>query len=154
MLTIVSKAEFSKDVPLTGSARRQLRNFVGSFLDSSFNPLFLSVRRSIEREAPRVLEYHKRQYFFLISWFLRAEHARRKKQAADRKVSQSPDVESVESFGLVAAVLNQETFVLLNRTMQTALDNKNWQDVNACMRCFTQVVSVRLANRGKNTNVP
>jgi len=103
----------------------------------------LTVRRAIEREANTIMEHHKRQYFYLISWFLRAETARRKKQAQDRakraSTSQTANPE-VESYSLVAAVLNQETFVLLNRSMETAQEAKNWLDLNAAMKCFTQVL--------------
>jgi replication fork protection complex subunit Tof1/Swi1 len=51
-----------------------------------------------------------------------------------------------ESFNLVASVLNQETFVFLNRFMQKSLDEKKWQDLNAGMKCFTQIVSFEIAS--------
>ncbi|KAI9669707.1 MAG: Topoisomerase 1-associated factor 1 [Alyxoria varia] len=133
--------EFNFTTPLTASARRHLRTFVEKFLDSSFNPLFLTIRKSIEREATRVLDYHRRQYFFLISWFLSAQRVRRKAQAQQKHANgSSASVEEGESFALVASVLNQETFVLLNRTMQDSFDGKSWRDVNACMKCFTQIL--------------
>lgn len=52
-----------------------------------------------------------------------------------------PSQETTESFALIAGVLVQENFVLLNREMQSALDNKRWQDLNAGMKCFTDIVS-------------
>lgn len=131
---------FDKKVPLTYSARRHLRQFVEQFLDSSFNPLFTSVRKAIERETERVEERHRRQYFFLVSWFLQAECARRRKAAADLQAKQASQAQDVESFSLVASVLNQETFALLNRSMQAAHDEKEWRDLNAQMRCFTQIL--------------
>ena len=131
--------EFNGKIALTNDARKHLLHFIELFLDSSFNPLFLSVRRSIEREVPRLQHYHTRQYFFLISWFLRAETGRRRKQAQD-KVALGTAVAGDESFGLVANVLTQETFVLLLRRMQDAHDNRTWQDVNACMKCFSQIL--------------
>lgn len=103
----------------------------------------LTIRRAIEREASTIMEHHKRQYFYLISWFLRAEAARRKKQAQDRakrSTASQPVNHEVESYSLVAAVLNQETFVLLNRSMETAQESKNWLDLNAAMKCFTQIL--------------
>src|SRR5882672_2887429 len=36
--------------------------------------------------------------------------------------------------------MNQETFVLLNRFMQRSQDDKTWQDLNAGMKCFTQIL--------------
>lgn len=101
----------------------------------------MSVRRAIEREADRVLDIHKRQYLYLISWFLRAESARRKKQALDKPQRSGVPASDAEDYALVASVLNQETFVLLNRLMQTAQDEKRWQDLDAGMKCFTQIVS-------------
>ena len=37
-------------------------------------------------------------------------------------------------------MLNQETFVLLNRYMQRSQDEKSWLDLNAGMKCFTQIL--------------
>ena len=136
------REEFDLPVALTISARTHIKAFVEEFLDSSFNPLFLHLRKAIERETERVEMRHSRQFFYLISWFLRAECARRrtiKEKAADPK---SADVLSAEdeSYGLVAEVMNQETFILLNRFMQRSQDEKAWQDLNAAMKCFTQIL--------------
>ncbi|MCJ1392097.1 Topoisomerase 1-associated factor 1 [Xylographa bjoerkii] len=129
-------------VPLTAAASDNLRSFVEEFLDSSFNPLFSHIRRAIEREADRVLEVHAQQYFFLVSWFLEAERMRRKnKQSKHSKKSQAIGTAfEADSYGIVASVLNQETFILLNRFMQDRLDLKSWHEVNAGMRCFTQIL--------------
>ena len=135
-------ARFDLPVPLSVSASQYLKSFVEEFLDSSFNPLFSHIRRAIEREADRVLEVHTQQYFYLVSWFLEAERVRRKsKKEIDQKKTKSLDeIFETESFGLIASVLNQETFVLLNRFMQDRLDAQSWLDVNAGMRCFTQIL--------------
>ena len=133
---------FDLPVPLSVSANQHIRSFVEEFLDSSFNPLFSHLRRAIEREADRVLEVHAQQYFYLVSWFLEAERVRRKwKKEADQQRKQSMDeIFEADSFGLVASVLNQETFIVLNRFMQDRLDMKSWQEVHAGMRCFTQIL--------------
>ncbi|KAL2355369.1 timeless protein-domain-containing protein [Cryomyces antarcticus] len=134
--------EFDNSTSLTASARKQLRRFVEEFLDSSFNPLFAHLRKAIERETDRVLPVHTRQYFYLIAWFLRAERARRtaaKQKSATKPPTAVPDPED-ESFAFVASVLNQETFILLNRHMQRSQDEKQWQDLNAGMKCFTQIL--------------
>ncbi|CAG5150561.1 uncharacterized protein ALTATR162_LOCUS2700 [Alternaria atra] len=136
------KEEFDLPVSLNSSARKHIKAFVEEFLDSSFNPLFLHLRKAIERETERVETRHSRQFFYLISWFLRAECARRrtmKERAADPK---SPEVLSAEdeSYGLVAEVMNQETFILLNRFMQKSQDEKAWRDLNAGLKCFTQIL--------------
>ncbi|KAF2791486.1 drug resistance protein MdrA [Melanomma pulvis-pyrius CBS 109.77] len=134
--------EFNLPVALTSSARKHIKAFVEEFLDSSFNPLFLHLRKALERETERVETRHSRQYFYLVSWFLRAECARRrtiKERAADPKSNEVLTAED-ESYGLVAEVMNQETFILLNRFLQKSQDEKAWQDLNAGMRCFTQIL--------------
>jgi replication fork protection complex subunit Tof1/Swi1 len=141
----VASSEFDMDTPLAGNARRHLRKFIEDFLDSSFNPLFIHLRRSIEREQERVLESHKMQYFYLMGWFLKAEAARRayaKRKAeldGKHKVGTEPPTEN-DGFSIIAGVMNQETFVLLHRFMQSAYDNKLWLDLNAGMKCFTQIL--------------
>ncbi|MCJ1281240.1 Topoisomerase 1-associated factor 1 [Xylographa opegraphella] len=129
-------------IPLTPSASDSLRSFVEEFLDSGFNPLFSHLRRAIEREADRVLEVHAQQYFYLVSWFLEAERVRRKSKQGklDKKSQATEPPYEADSFGIVASVLNQETFILLNRFMQDRLDLKSWHEVNAGMRCFTQIL--------------
>ncbi|KAF1932755.1 topoisomerase 1-associated factor 1 [Didymella exigua CBS 183.55] len=136
------REDFDLPVALSTSARGHIKAFVEEFLDSSFNPLFQHLRKAIEREAERVETRHSRQFFYLVSWFLRAECARRrtiKEKAADPK---SPEVLTAEdeSYGLIAEVMNQETFILLNRFMQKSQDEKAWQDLNAGMKCFTQIL--------------
>ncbi|KAJ4378059.1 Topoisomerase 1-associated factor 1 [Neocucurbitaria cava] len=136
------REEFDLPVALTSSARKHIKAFVEEFLDSSFNPLFLHLRKAIERETERVETRHSRQFFYLISWFLRAECARRrtmKERAADPKSAEVLTAED-ESYGLVAEVMNQETFILLNRFMQKSQDEKAWLDLNAGLKCFTQIL--------------
>ena len=130
-------------VPLEARARKHLRSFVADFLDSSFNPLFTHLRRAIEREADRVKETHSRQFFYLISWFLKAEEARREageQQLSPLRTATSPVQAADTSFAYIAGVLTQENFVLLNRTMQRCLDDKSWQDLHTCMLSFTQIM--------------
>jgi len=134
--------EFDLPVSLTNSARKHIKAFIEEFLDSSFNPLFSHIRKAIERETERVQPRHARQFFYLVSWFLRAECARRrtmKERAADPKSLEVLTAED-ESYSLVAEVMNQETFILLNRFMQRSQDEKAWRDLNAGMKCFTQIL--------------
>ncbi|KAF4552268.1 Topoisomerase 1-associated factor 1-like protein [Elsinoe fawcettii] len=123
-------------VQLDSRARTALGIFISDFLDSSFNPLFLHLRRAIEREAERVKEEHARQYFFLISWFLRAFSAR---QSLNTNLS-SQATETETPLAYIATALTQEVFVLLNRTMQKNLDDKSYSDVHTCLLAFTQIM--------------
>lgn len=134
--------DFDRTIRLSSSASELLRNFVEEFLDSGFNPLFTHLRKAIEREAERLVDVNYRQFFYSISWFLHAERVRRKKSQQEVKAKSeklASDFEA-DSYALVAAVLNQETFIMLNRYMQMSYDNKEWQDLNASMRCFTQIL--------------
>ena len=132
--------DFDKTVRLTASASELLRNFAEEFLDSGFNPLITHLRKAIEREAERILDVNYRQFFYIVAWFLQAERARRERQRKDHQKARVQADFEAESFGLVAGVLNQETFITLNRYTQLSFDHKEWQDLNASMRCFTQIL--------------
>lgn len=133
---------FDLPVSLSYSASGYLRAFVEEFLDSCFNPLLGHIRKAIEREADRILEIHSPQFFYLISWFLEAERYRRKKKKDADKKNKSMDSFEADSFALIASVLNQETFIALNRFMQVQLDSKSWRELNAGTRCFTEILLI------------
>jgi len=139
-MTELTYNDFDMPVMLTASANKHLRAFVAEFLDSGFNPLLNHVRKAIEREAERILDVHPRQFFFLVSWFLEAECVRRRTNKEALKKRKNGTEPEANSFALVASVLNQETFITLNRFMQESLDMKSWQDLNAGMRCFSQIL--------------
>lgn len=135
-----------KEVQLTSTARRHLQTFVEEFIDSSFNPLFIHLRKSISRESDRIeSSNHPRQYFYLISWFLQAQRARINKMKSKGISTQVEGASSADdNFAIVAGVMTQETFIQLNRYLQTAEDEKTWADLNAGMQCFTQIVRTRV----------
>ncbi|KAH6686374.1 topoisomerase 1-associated factor 1 [Plectosphaerella plurivora] len=122
---------------LNARANDQLKGFVEEFLDSGFNPLFEHVRKSIDREASHVLSYHRRQYMYLVAWFLETERARRASRARSKPAA---SVEEVSSFNLVAGVLNQSMFITISRTMSEAWEHKDWPELTAVMKCFTQIL--------------
>lgn len=136
---VVQYNDFNTSVHLSLLATKNFRTFVEEFLDSGFNPLFTHVRKAIEREAERVTPINARQFFYTVGWLLEAERARRARQVIAQKEKSAKEVEP-DSFGLVAGVMNQETFILLNRSMQKSLDDKEWDDLTAQMRCFTQIL--------------
>ncbi|MBE3046644.1 hypothetical protein IMZ48_29765 [Candidatus Bathyarchaeota archaeon] len=135
----VDNSDLGPAPKLNDRAMGQLKSFVDEFLDSGFNPLFQHLRKTIDRDASHALHYHPRQFFYLIAWFLRAERARQQAKSG-RNGSKSRNEEDVSPFSLVAGVLNQETFVTIQRSMRAALDNKSWGDLIAIMRCFTQIL--------------
>ncbi|KAI0534624.1 timeless protein-domain-containing protein [Xylaria digitata] len=123
-------------VSLNTRARQQLKGFVEEFLDSGFNPLFQHIRKKLDDQKDYIFDYHSQQFFYLVAWFLEAERARKK---ADKN-SQSSAPADVGSFNLVAGVLNQRTFITLNRAMANSMKIKRWQELCATMRCFTQIL--------------
>ncbi|CAI7660196.1 unnamed protein product [Penicillium palitans] len=139
---VIQNNNFNMPAHLNSEATKNLRTFVEEFLDSGFNPLFTHVRKAIEREAERVVPLNHRQFFYTVGWFLDAERVRRARQLRHRTAQNGGRTKDIEpdSYGLVAGVLNQETFISLNRAMQSSLDNKEWEDLNAQMRCFTQIL--------------
>ncbi|KAK8169717.1 timeless protein-domain-containing protein [Phyllosticta citrichinensis] len=132
--------EFDKKERLNGTARQILREFVEEFLDSSFNPLFTHLRKAMEVEAPRLCSNHRRQFCYLISWFLQAECARRARDKKRTEKANGSSASEDDSFALVASVMNQETFIFLNRFMQRSVDEKSWRDLNASMKCLTSIL--------------
>lgn len=135
----VDNSELGPPPKLNARATEQLRFFVEEFLDSGFNPLFQHVRKTIDRDAQHALHYHPRQFFYLVAWFLRAERARQTAKAK-KNGNRNGNEDDISPFNLVAGVLNQETFITLQRSMRSALDNKSWGDLIAIMRCFTQIL--------------
>lgn len=125
-------------VSLDHRANQQLRGFVEEFLDSGFNPLFQHIRKSIDREAPHVQDYHRAQFFYLVAWFLEAERMRRKAKKGAKVAHGAP--EDVSSFNLVAGVLNQEMFITLNRWLDRSYNEKDWPELVAVMKCYTQIL--------------
>jgi len=123
-------------VSLDERARRQLASFVSEFLDSGFNPLFGHLRKTVDREAPHLLDHHRSQFFYLVAWFLEAERNRKK---ARQGAKPQPD-DDVGSFNLVAEVLNQDMFITLNRFLERAYSDKEWHLLSAVMRCLTQIL--------------
>ncbi|KAI1500546.1 timeless protein-domain-containing protein [Biscogniauxia marginata] len=123
-------------VSLNPRARQQLKGFVEDFLDSGFNPLFQHIRKKLDEQKDYIFEYHSRQFFYLVAWFLEAERVRKK----TAKSSQSADAGDVGSFNLVAGVLDQQTFITLNRAMADSMESKRWGELCAAMRCFTQIL--------------
>ncbi|KAL0943986.1 topoisomerase 1-associated factor 1 (timeless protein) [Colletotrichum truncatum] len=138
-------------VKLNARANAQLRTFVEDFLDAGFNPLFEHVRKSLDREASHVLTYHRRQFMYLVAWFLEAERVRRKRKQDAKKPSTADEV---SSFNLVAGVLNQAMFITLTKTMHDSWEHKEWPTLTAAMRCFTQILLTvqEMAESGNEDN--
>jgi replication fork protection complex subunit Tof1/Swi1 len=142
-------------VSLTPLANKHLRTFVEDFLDSAFNrkflcqtcrissnvraALFSHIRKEMERERVDILDIHPRQFFYLIAWFLEAERTRRKVKSLSQSGKSGVGGED-DSFALIASVLTQETFIILTRFLRESYDMKQWQDLNAGMRCFTEIL--------------
>jgi replication fork protection complex subunit Tof1/Swi1 len=134
------KTEFDIKVQLNEKARHILRKFIEDFIDSGFNPLFYSIRRAIDSDVDRLLNTNTKQYFYAVAWFLEAERVRRKAAAKELKQGNASVGPSDDSFSVVAAVLNQEFLITLNRKMVDWFELKQWNELQAGMRCFTQIL--------------
>lgn len=130
--------DFDKRVRLAPRAQKSMKEFVCDFLDSGFNPLFQSIKKAIQQDAERVDVYHTTMFFYLVSWFLQAERARRASQRQQKGNNTPPE----DSFGLIAAVLDQPMFILINREMEILASDgcPLHHELKAAMRCFTQVL--------------
>ncbi|CCX13350.1 Similar to Topoisomerase 1-associated factor 1; acc. no. A1C928 [Pyronema omphalodes CBS 100304] len=132
------KTEFDMVVRLDTQARQNLKWFVEEFIDAGFNPLFLAIRKAIDRDVERLLDTHARMYFYLVAWFLKAEKMRRRAAAKERRKRGEKAAE--DSFSVVAAVLNHEFLGTMTRKMDSWHDTKQWTQLQAGMRAFTQVL--------------
>ncbi|KAI1003720.1 Topoisomerase 1-associated factor 1 [Podosphaera aphanis] len=132
--------QFDLPVILSQEAQETLRKFVIDFLDSGFNPLFDYLRKAICQNEERVMDYHPRQFFYLVSWFLQAKRISRICQLKKPKAKQLEGLDDSGEYFLVASVLNQEMFVTLNRIMSYSFESKAWSDLSAILRCFTQIL--------------
>lgn len=130
--------DFDKKVRLAPRAQKSMKEFVCDFLDSGFNPLFQSIKKAIQQDAERIEVFHTTMFFYLVSWFLQAERARRASQRQQKGKNAAPD----DSFGLIAAVLDQPMFILINREMEILASDgcPLNHELKAAMRCFTQVL--------------
>ncbi|KAK9366495.1 timeless protein-domain-containing protein [Lipomyces kononenkoae] len=118
-----------KPTLISGDARQALVTFVDEFLDSAFNPLFISIRKGIERESDRVEDYHEEQFLYLVSWFLSAELARQRKRP-------NPN----HGFALVAGVLDQQSLVTITKLLRTAVENRQMRKIGYAIHCFKQIL--------------
>src|SRR5690606_3354299 len=122
-------------VHLSASGKKILRTFVEDFIDAGFNPLFQHIRKDIIREEDRFISSVIKVFFYLVAWFLEAERLRREAALRDnpKKI--------VDGFSIIASVMNQETLILIQKFMKQWWDLKMWSELEAVMKCFTQIVS-------------
>lgn len=97
-----------------------------------------ALRRAVDRDHERLLETNTKQYFFIIAWFLQAERVRR--QIAAKERPKDAPVNETDSFSVVAGVLNQEFLIVLQKKMQEWYELKMWNEIQAGMKCFTQIM--------------
>ncbi|KAK9333316.1 timeless protein-domain-containing protein [Lipomyces starkeyi] len=121
--------DLQKKTLISGDAQKALANFVDEFLDSAFNPLFISIRKEIERESSRVEDHHEEQFLYLVSWFLSAELVRQRT---------TPNADN--GFALVAGVLDQQSLVTVTKLLRTAVENKHMRKLGYAMHCFKQII--------------
>ncbi|KAK9322088.1 timeless protein-domain-containing protein [Lipomyces orientalis] len=123
--------DLEKPTLISGEAHNALAKFVEEFLDSAFNPLFISIRKEVERESSRVEDRHEEQFLYLVSWFLSAELARQRA---------TPNADY--GFALVAGVLDQQSLVIVTKILRAAVDNKQMRKLGYAMHCLKQIILI------------
>ncbi|EEB07627.1 replication fork protection complex subunit Swi1 [Schizosaccharomyces japonicus yFS275] len=125
--------DIDKSVQISADAKTVLRGFVTTFMDSSFNPLFESLLRAMEREEPRFLEIHRLYYFYVQSFFLEC------------LILKDPVKSGVYSndyaYGLVASVLDPRALIMLQRVLREAFELRQWPLFQAGLLAFTKVIT-------------
>ncbi|CAN6643414.1 topoisomerase 1-associated factor 1 [Trichomonascus vanleenenianus] len=119
--------EWTCSTSLSSENQEMLRSYVADFLESAFNPLFLAVRTLVEQDVERLLEIHKRYYLYLVGWFLEAQRNK-----------------SMEDYGYVGEVLNQQSFVVVLKVLRDYFDTPtpDYPMVYAAMSCFLQILYI------------
>lgn len=137
---VTNRQQWDIDIMLSEESRQSLKQFVNDFLESAYNPLFISIRKVLEREmgeySKTLLQEHEVQFLYLAAWFLRAERARNVVLNDKHSKDQMPDMD----FSMVAGTLNQNMFVIIMHAMRTSFENKEWHIVYAAMLCFKEVI--------------
>lgn len=114
-------------------ALRILREFTNEFLDSSYNPLFSTVRRLIERSNPRVSDLQSLVCFAYTSgWFVECQVLRFK---GDGKLD--PRYETIGTSLCTSAVATQMT--MLRKGVEPG-DSRSSDLVHACAVSLKQVL--------------
>ncbi|KAK9457828.1 timeless protein-domain-containing protein [Dipodascopsis uninucleata] len=127
----IENDDLEKRISISSEARPFLKQFVYDFLDSSFNPLFISLRKDIERESNHVEEIHKKEFLYLMSWFLRAELERR-----------SHDSDTTNDFSVVAGVLDHQSIVTIVKLLRESVEKKQYLTMRCGMDCLKQIILV------------
>lgn len=136
------RQQWDLHINLSEESRLLLQNFVNDFLDSAYNPLFIDLRKILERELGEIsttlLPEHQMQFLYLVAWFLESERAR---QVIN--LSKQPSGTSTESdYSSVAGTLNQNIFIIVINSMRTSYESKEWRIVYASMLCFKEILNV------------
>lgn len=139
-VNINNTQQWDVDIILSEESRQSLKQFVNDFLESAYNPLFISIRKVIEREmgeySKTLLLEHEVQFLYLAAWFLRAERARNVVLNSKRGKDRATEMD----FSKIAGTLNQNMFVIIMHAMRTSFENKEWHVVYAAMLCFKEVI--------------
>jgi len=115
-------------VSLTLPSTQSALSYITKFLDSSFNPLFIHMRKSLERDTEDLYLQYRHQYLYCMGFFLEADRYNRKIQTRE------------DDFGLVAGVLDYETIIVIIKTISNGLENDRYKDVLTGMFCLKQIL--------------
>ncbi|KAK9470982.1 timeless protein-domain-containing protein [Dipodascopsis tothii] len=126
----VKTTTFDRRVYVSEEASKCLKIFIEDFLAAAFNPLFIKIRKEIERESSRLCEENRMHFLYLVSWFLKASTS-----ALHIRSGKSPS-----TFGEVAGVLDHSSLVVVIRMLREASEQKKWTELKCAMGCFQTIV--------------
>ncbi|KAK9464351.1 timeless protein-domain-containing protein [Lipomyces arxii] len=115
---------------ISPEAQRCLVEFVDSFIETSFNPLFVSIRKEIERESPRVQESHKEQFLYTMAWIVSA------------RLHQPPEQHETYGFSLVSGLLDHQSLVTVTKLLRESIEHKQFKKLASAIECFKQILIV------------
>lgn len=131
---IKNRQQWDIYVKLSEESRQLLKPFIENFLVSGFNPLFIEIRKTLEREmgeySRTLLTEHEIQFLYLSSWFLKADRARYVIEGGSNELD----------FSNTACALNQNMFIIIMHSMRVSFEAKEWHVVYASMLCFKEVL--------------
>ncbi|EMR11327.1 hypothetical protein PNEG_00356 [Pneumocystis murina B123] len=109
--------------------------FINEFLGLSFNPLFSSILRCLEREETRISQENHIHFLYCIGYFIHALRLRLYSKNLN-------DSSKYEDYGLIASMLQQRALIMIYKLMRESFDLKIWKELHSAMECFKQILLI------------
>ncbi|KTW30789.1 hypothetical protein T552_00501 [Pneumocystis carinii B80] len=127
--------DLDKPVFIMHDATMIISAFINEFLDLSFNPLFSSILRCLEREETRISQENHIHFLYCIGYFIHALRLRLYSKNLN-------DSSKYEDYGLIATMLQQRALIMIYKLMRESFDLKIWKELHSAMECFKQILLI------------